>query len=65
MHDTRTDINTAGITPVAKGLAPNSPSCSVRLSARDETDVLAAAKSPPEPNEAAVTAARRFLNGHG
>lgn len=38
--------------------------CSVRLSERDEAEVLATAESPPSPKEAALQAARRFLRGH-
>ena len=39
--------------------------CSVRLSERDEAAVLAAAEKPPAPNEAALQAARRFIQRHG
>ena len=37
----------------------------VRLSERDEAQVLAAAENPPAPNEAALQAARRFMQRHG
>ena len=39
--------------------------CSVRLSERDAAEVVAAAEAPPAPNEAALRAARRFLEHHG
>jgi uncharacterized protein (DUF1778 family) len=39
--------------------------CSVRLSERDEAEVMASAEKPPSPNEAAVQAAKRFLQRHG
>jgi hypothetical protein len=39
--------------------------CSVRLSERDEAEVLATAENPPAPNEAALRAAKRFLERHG
>jgi hypothetical protein len=46
---------------------PQAPeeACSVRLSERDEAAVLAAAEKPPAPNEAALQAARRFMQRHG
>ena len=46
---------------------PQAPeaACSVRLSERDEAAVLAAADKPPAPNEAALQAARRFIQRHG
>jgi hypothetical protein len=39
--------------------------CSVRLSERDEAEVMAAAEKPPTPNAAAVEAAKRFMQRHG
>lgn len=39
--------------------------CSVRLSERDEAAVLAAADKPPAPNQAALQAAKRFIQRHG
>jgi uncharacterized protein (DUF1778 family) len=47
--------------------APQPPegTCSVRLSERDEAQVLAAAENPPAPNEAALQAARRFMQRNG
>ena len=39
--------------------------CSVRLSERDEAEVMAAAEKPPAPNEAALQAAKRFIQRHG
>jgi hypothetical protein len=46
---------------------PQTPevTCSVRLSEKDEAMVMASAENPPAPNEAAVQAARRFLQRHG
>jgi uncharacterized protein (DUF1778 family) len=37
---------------------------SVRLSEKDETEVMALAEKPPAPNEAALQAARRFIERH-
>ncbi len=39
--------------------------CSVRLSERDAAEVMATAEKPPAPNEAALQAARRFIQRHG
>lgn len=39
--------------------------CSIRLSERDEAAVMSAADKPPAPNEAALQAARRFIQRHG
>ncbi len=39
--------------------------CSVRLSEKDEAEILAAAEKSPAPNEAALQAARRFIQRHG
>jgi hypothetical protein len=39
--------------------------CSVRLSEKDAAQVMASAEDPPPPNEAALRAARRFLQNHG
>jgi hypothetical protein len=41
------------------------PTCSVDLSERDAAAVMASAENPPAPNEAALQAARRFLEHHG
>lgn len=64
MDKTLTDIQ-----PVGSPAIPQPPAqeatCSVRLSARDEAAVLAAADKPPAPNEAALQAARRFIQRHG
>jgi uncharacterized protein (DUF1778 family) len=35
--------------------------CSIRLSERDAAEVMATADKPPAPNEAALQAARRFI----
>jgi uncharacterized protein (DUF1778 family) len=52
-------------TPMIPQVLMAEPSCSVRLSERDESAVMAEAERPPEPNEAAVKAARRFIDRHG
>ncbi len=51
--------------PVASEPQVPEGDCSVRLSERDEAQVMAAAEVPPVPNEAALQAARRFLERHG
>lgn len=59
---TTTDAQESPLLP--KGQVPEA-SCSVRLSEKDEAAILAAADQPPTPNEAAVRAARRFIQRHG
>jgi hypothetical protein len=60
----QTDVQTQGTPVVPEPQAPEA-TCSVRLSERDEGEILAAAENPPAPNEAALQAARRFLRRHG
>lgn len=60
--DTQTCGSAAGIIPPSQ--APEAI-CSVRLSERDEAQVMAAAEKPPAPNEAALKAARRFMQRNG
>jgi hypothetical protein len=64
MDKTQTDAQTETgvVNPTAE--TPEG-TCSVRLSERDEAEVLSAAENPPAPNEAAVQAARRFMQRHG
>ncbi len=50
--------------PIAPPALPED-SCSVRLSERDAAEVMATADNPPAPNEAALNAAKRFLQQHG
>ena len=63
------DHTQTSVPPTESPLAPQPPApestCSVRLSERDEAAVLAAAEKPPAPNDAAMHAARRFLQRHG
>lgn len=64
MDKTLTDIQPVGTSAIPQPPAPEA-TCSVRLSERDEAAVLAAADKPPAPNEAALQAARRFIQRHG
>jgi hypothetical protein len=64
MDPTQTSVPPTG-NPVAPPSQAPEVTCSVRLSERDEAAVLAAVEHPPAPNEAAVQAARRFLQRHG
>jgi hypothetical protein len=63
------DKTLTDVQPVASLAVPQPPApettCSVRLTERDEAAVLAAADNPPAPNEAALQAARRFIQRHG
>lgn len=60
MNDIQTNLPAFGNPTIPKSQVPE-PTCSVRLSERDEAAVVAAAESPPSPNEAALEAARRLL----
>ena len=64
MDKTQTGVEPGGSPAIPKPQAPEA-SCPVRLSERDEAAVLAAADKPPAPNEAALQAARRFIQRHG
>jgi hypothetical protein len=64
MDKTQTGVQPSGNPVVPQAQAPEA-TCSVRLSERDEAAVLAAADKPPAPNEAALQAARRFIQRHG
>lgn len=64
MDPTQTSVPPAGSPAAPPPQAPE-VTCSVRLSERDEAAVMAAAETPPAPNEAALQAARRFLLRHG
>jgi uncharacterized protein (DUF1778 family) len=63
------DKTLTDVQPVASLAIPQPPApeatCSVRLTERDEAAVLAVADNPPAPNEAALQAARRFIQRHG
>jgi hypothetical protein len=61
---TLTDVQPAASPAIPQPPAPEA-TCSVRLSERDEAAVPAAADKPPAPNEAALQAARRFIQRHG
>lgn len=64
MDHTQTSVPPTGGPAAPQPQAPE-VTCSVRLSERDEAAVLATAEQPPAPNDAAVQAARRFLQRHG
>jgi len=64
MDNTQTGVQTGGSTAIPPPQVPEA-TCSVRLSERDEAAVLAAAENPPTPNEAALQAAKRFMQRHG
>jgi hypothetical protein len=64
MDKTQTGVPTCGSPLNPQPQVPEAI-CSVRLSAKDEAEVMAAAEKPPAPNEAAVQAARRFIQHHG
>ena len=64
MDKTGTNTHTQGQPATPEPLTPEG-TCSVRLSEADEGQVLAASENPPAPNEAALQAARRFLQRHG
>lgn len=64
MDNTQTSVSTDGSPTIPQHQVPEA-TCSVRLSERDEAEVLAAAEKPPAPNEAALQAARRFIQHHG
>lgn len=61
MNKTQTDDST----PVKRQSQAPEATCSVRLSERHAAEVEASADTPPVPNEAALQAARRFLQSHG
>jgi uncharacterized protein (DUF1778 family) len=62
----KTEANIAAYdNPVLPQLQVPEATCSIRLSERDAAEVMAAAETPPAPNEAALQAARRFLEHHG
>jgi uncharacterized protein (DUF1778 family) len=64
MEKTQTGLPTPATAAVPTSQAPE-PTCSVRLSERDESQIMASAENPPEPNVAAVQAARRLMQRHG
>jgi hypothetical protein len=62
------NVETTSPTPQAPAVSPSAApedSCSVRLSERDAAAVMAAADNPPSPSEAALRAAKWFLENHG
>jgi uncharacterized protein (DUF1778 family) len=63
MDNTQTGQQTYGGPALPQRQVPE-PTCSVRLSERDESQVMATSEQPPAPNEAAVQAARRFTQRH-
>jgi uncharacterized protein (DUF1778 family) len=64
MDKTQTGEPTYGNPAIPQPQLPEA-TCSVRLSERDEAAVMAAAEKPPAANEAALQAARRFIQRHG
>ena len=64
MENTLTGVRTCGSPGVPQQQAPEA-TCSLRLSERDAAEVMATAEKPPAPNEAALQAARRFIQRHG
>jgi uncharacterized protein (DUF1778 family) len=52
-------------TPVVPPSDPLENECCVRLSDRDAEQVLKSIDPPPAPNEAALAAAKRFLQKQG
>jgi hypothetical protein len=60
VDNAHTDTSSCG-SPSLPQPQPMEGTSSVRLSERDEAAILAAAQYPPAPNEAALQAARRFL----
>lgn len=64
MDNTQTGVQASGSAAIPQPQAAEA-TCSIRLSAKDEAAVMAAAESPPLPNDAALQAARRFLQRHG
>ena len=64
MDKTQTGVQPADSAPIPQPPAPEA-ACSIRLSERDEAAVMTAADKPPDPNDAALQAARRFLERHG
>ena len=64
MDSTLTGVRTCGTPEVLQQQTPEA-TCSIRLSERDAAAVIATAENPPAPNEAALQAARRFVQRHG
>ena len=64
MDSTLTGVRTCESPEVPPQQAPEA-TCSIRLSERDEAEVMATAQKPPAPNEAALDAARPFILRHG
>ena len=64
MDKTLTEVQSVASLAIPQPPAPEA-TCSVRLTERDQAAVLAAADKPPAPNEAALQAARLFMQRHG
>jgi hypothetical protein len=64
MDSTQTHVEPSNGAITTKRQVPEA-TCSVRLSERDEAEVMAKAENPPLPNEAALEAAKRFKQTHG
>ncbi len=64
MESTLTGVRTCGSPEIPQPQTVE-VTCSIRLSERDEAEVMATAEKPPAPNEAALQAARRFIQCHG
>lgn len=64
MENTQTGIQTCASLPIPQPRVPEA-TCCVHLSEKDEAEVMASAEKPPAPIEAALQAARRFIQRHG
>ena len=64
MENTLTGVPTCGRPEILHTQLPEA-TCSIRLSERDEAEIMAMAEKPPTPNEAALQAARRFTQRRG
>jgi uncharacterized protein (DUF1778 family) len=61
---TQSGVQTCGSPAIPQPQVPEA-TCSVRLSEKDAVEVVATAEKPPAPNEAALKAAKRFIQRHG
>jgi uncharacterized protein (DUF1778 family) len=64
MDTTLTGVQPSGSSEIPISQVPEA-TCSIRLSERDASEVMATAEKPPAPNDAALQAAKRFVQRHG
>ena len=64
MESTLLGVPTCGSPEILHPQAPET-TCSIQLSERDAAEVMVMAEKPPAPNEAALQAARRFIQRRG